>query len=59
MESVINRANQLLQHGEPEQALLLLNEQGNTTSECEQLKSVCKQTLAEQYLWKIAQRTGK
>lgn len=51
MESVINRANQLLQHGEPEQALLLLNEQGNTTSECEQLKSVCKQTLAEQYLW--------
>lgn len=51
MENVINRANQLLQHGEPEQALLLLNEQGNTTSECEQLKSVCKQTLAEQYLW--------
>lgn len=45
MENVLSRATQLLQNGEPEKALLLLNEQSNTTSECEQLKSVCKQTL--------------
>lgn len=51
MENILSRANQLLQNGAPEQALLLLNEQNNSTSECEQLKSVCKRALSEQYLW--------
>ena len=51
MENVLSRATQLLQNGAPEQALLLLNEQNSSTSECEQLKSVCKRAFSEQYLW--------
>ena len=51
MEDILSRASQLLQSGEPEQALLLLNEQHNSTSECEQLKSVCKRMLSQQYLY--------
>lgn len=51
MENVLTKAAQLLQSGEPEDALLLLNQLSESTAESEQLKTVCKQALSEQYLW--------
>ena len=51
MEEVLNEATRLLQNGEPEESLLLLNQLSESTTECEQLKAACKQALSEQYLW--------
>lgn len=51
MENVLTKVTQLLQSGEPEDALLLLNQLSESTTECEQLKAACKQALSEQYLW--------
>ena len=51
METTLNRATQLLQSGEPEHALLLLNEQNDSSAESEHLKEICKRALSEQYLW--------
>ena len=51
MEEVLKDATRLLQNGEPEEALLLLNQLSESTAEREQLKTVCRQALSEQYLW--------
>ena len=51
MEEVLKDAARLLQDGEPEQALLLLNEVEEPTLGCEQLKSACKRMLSQQYLY--------
>ena len=51
MENVLTKVTQLWQSGEPEDALLLLNQLSESTAESEQLKTVCKQALSEQYLW--------
>ena len=51
MEEVLKDAARLLQDGEPEQALKLLNEVEESTLEYEQLKSACKRMLSQQYLY--------
>lgn len=51
MEEVLKEATRLLQNGEPEEALLLLNQLSESTAESEQIKTVSKQALSEQYLW--------
>lgn len=60
MEEVLKDAARLLQNGEPEQALLLLNEVEESTFECGQLKSACKRMLSQQYLYLLreAQKEG-
>ena len=51
MEEILKAATRLLQDGEPEQALMLLNEVEESTLEYEQLKSACKRMLSQQYLY--------
>ncbi len=51
MNETLQKATQLLQNGEAEEALLLLNELGESPTECEQLKQTCKKVLSEQYLY--------
>ncbi len=60
MEEVIKSATQLLHNGDPEQALVLLGELGESTQESKQLKSVCRQVLSQQYLYLLreAQKEG-
>ena len=60
MEEVLKEATRLLQDGEPEQALLQLREIEESTQEIEQLKSACKQMLAQQYMYLLreAQKEG-
>ena len=60
MEEVLKDAARLLQNGEPEQALLLLNEVEESTLEYEQLKSACKRMLSQQYMYLLreAQKEG-
>ena len=49
MEEVLKDVTNLLQNGEPEEALLLLNQLSESTTESEQLKTACKQVLSQQY----------
>lgn len=60
MEEVLKDAARLLQDGEPEQALKLLNEVDESTLEYEQLKSACKRMLSQQYMYLLreAQKEG-
>lgn len=51
MNEKLQRATQLLQDGDPEQALLLLGESGESSIERKQLEAACKKSLSEQYLW--------
>lgn len=51
MNETLQKATLLLQNGEPEEALLLLNEVEASTTDGEQLKATCKKVLSEQYLW--------
>ncbi len=51
MNETLQKATQLLQNGEAEEALLLLNELGESSTESEQLKQTCKKVLSEQYLY--------
>ncbi|MBR5841806.1 MAG: hypothetical protein IKY64_04230 [Bacteroidaceae bacterium] len=51
MNEVLQRATQLLQDGEPEQALLVLDELEEISEESKHLKIVCKKSLSEQYIW--------
>lgn len=51
MNETLQKATQLLQNGEAEEALLLLNELDVLTTEGEQLRATCKKALSEQYLW--------
>lgn len=60
MEEVLKEATRLLQDGEPEQALRLLNEVKDSTLEYEQLKAACKRMLSQQYMYLLreAQKEG-
>ena len=51
MEEVIKNATLLLQNGDPEEALLLLNEHVYSSPQIEQLRFNCKKQLSTQYLW--------
>ena len=51
MNETLQKATQLLQNGEAEEALLLLNELDASTTDGEQLRATCKKALSEQYLW--------
>ena len=53
-------AARLLQDGDPEQALRLLNEVKDSTLEYEQLKAACKRMLSQQYMYLLreAQKEG-
>lgn len=53
MEEVIKNATLLLQNGEPEEALLLLNEHVYSSPQIEQLRFNCKKQLSTQYLWAL------
>lgn len=53
MEDVIKNATLLLQNGEPEEALLLLNEHVYSSPQIEQLRFNCKKQLSTQYLWAL------
>ena len=60
MEEVLKDAARLLQDGDPEQALRLLNEVKDSTLEYEQLKAACKRMLSQQYMYLLreAQKEG-
>lgn len=51
MEEVLKNAAKLLHEGNPEEALLLLNELNEITPQSDHLKYACKKSLSEQYLW--------
>lgn len=51
MEEVIKNATLLLQNGDSEEALLLLNEHVYSSPQIEQLRFNCKKQLSTQYLW--------
>lgn len=53
MEDVVKNATLLLQNGEPEEALLLLNEHVYSSPQIEQLRFNCKKQLSTQYLWAL------
>ena len=51
MNETLQKATQLLQNGEAEDALLLLNELEESSTEIEQLMAACRKALSNQYLW--------
>ena len=51
MNETLQKATQLLQNGEAEEALLLLNELEESSTEIEQLMAACRKALSNQYLW--------
>lgn len=61
MNEALQKATQLLQNGELEEALLLLNELVYSTPQIEQLKYNCKKELSNQYLWALndAEKNGQ
>ena len=59
MENVLNRANQLLQNANPEQALLLLNDLKDSTPQSEELKNACRQTLSQQYIYLLREASNE